>query len=44
MKPEATRLAEYESAIDFKSFEALHNTILNIDDQWLCSDVQTKVG
>ena len=34
--------AESESATDFKGFEAaLHNTIPNIDDQLLCSDVQT---
>jgi hypothetical protein len=37
-------LVEFESATDFKSFEALHNNALNIDDQSLCSDVQTKVG
>ena len=35
---------ESESATDFKGFEALHNTILDIDDQLLCSDVQTEVG
>ena len=27
-----------------KGFEALHNTVLNIDDQLLCSDVQTEAG
>ena len=37
-------LAEFERATDFKGFEALHNTILDINDQFLCSDVQTKVG
>ena len=36
--------AESKSATDFKSFEALHNIVLNIDDQLLCSDVQTEVG
>ena len=30
---------EYESATDFKGFEALHNIVLNINDQLLCSDV-----
>ena len=33
---------ESKSATDFKGFEALHNNVLNIDDQSLCSDVQTK--
>ena len=33
---------EYESAINFKGFEALHNIVLNINDQLLCSDVQTE--
>ena len=33
---------EFESAIDFKGFEALHNIVLDIDDQLLCSDAQTK--
>jgi hypothetical protein len=37
-------LAEFESATDFKGFEALHNTVLDIDDQLLCSDVQMEVG
>ena len=36
--------AESESATDFKGFKALHNTILNIDNQLLCSDVQTEAG
>ena len=53
MKPEATRLTviqpietfvESKNATDFKGFEALHNIVLNIDDQLLCSDVQTEVG
>ena len=35
---------EFESATDFKGFEALHNTILDIDDHLLCSDVQTERG
>jgi hypothetical protein len=33
---------ESESANDFKGFEALHHTILDIDDQLNCSDVQTE--
>ena len=33
---------ESESASDFKGFEALHSVVLDIDDQLLCSDVQTK--
>ena len=33
---------ESESATDFKRFEALHNTIPDIDDQLLCSDVQME--
>ena len=37
-------LAEYESATDFKGFEALHNIVLDINDQLLCSDVQTEAG
>ena len=53
MKPEATRLTEiqpietfveFESATDFKGFEALHNIVLDIDDQLLCSNVQTEAG
>ena len=35
---------EFESATDFKGFEALHNIVLNIINQMLCSDVQTEVG
>ena len=27
-----------------KGFEALHKIVLDIDDQLLCSDVQTEVG
>ena len=30
--------------IGFEGFGALHSTILDIDDQLLCSDVQTEVG
>jgi hypothetical protein len=37
-------LAEYQSATNFKGFEALHNTALDIDDQLLCSDVQMEAG
>ena len=35
--------AKSESATNFKTFEALHNIVLNIDNQLLCSNVQTKV-
>ena len=35
---------EDESATNFKGFEALHNIILDIDDQLLCSNVQIEVG
>ena len=35
---------EYESVTDFKGFEAPHITVLNIDDQLLCFDVQTEHG
>ena len=35
---------EFEIVVDFKDFEALHITVLDIDNQLLCSDVQTKVG
>ena len=34
---------ESESAIDFKGFEALHNNVLDIDNQFLCSNVQMEV-
>ena len=53
MKPEVARLieiqpiealAKFESATDLKGFEALHNIVLHIDDQLLCSNVQTKAG
>ena len=52
-KPEATRLTkiqpietfvEYESATNFKSFEAIHNIVLDIDDQLFCFGVLTEVG
>ena len=33
-----------ESAANFKGFEALHNIVLDIDNQLYCSDVQTEVG
>ena len=33
---------ESNSATDFKGFETLHNTVLDIDDQLLCTDVQTE--
>ena len=51
MKPKATYLTEaqrceiiveFESATDFKGIEALHKIVLDIDDQLLCSDVQTE--
>ena len=35
-------LVEFERATDFKGFEALHNTVLDIDDQLLCYDVQME--
>ena len=35
--------AESKSAINFKGFEALHNTVLDIYDQLLHSDVQLKL-
>ena len=34
---------ESEIAIDLKGFEALHITVLDIDNQLLCFDVQTEV-
>ena len=34
---------ESNSATDFIGFEALHNNVLDIDDQLLCSNVQTEV-
>ena len=37
-------LTECQSATNFKGFETLHNTVLDIDDQLLCSDVQTEAG
>ena len=33
---------ESESATDLKGFEALHNIVLDIDDELLCSDVQME--
>ena len=35
---------EYESATNFKGFEALHNIVLDIDNRLLCSDVQMEAG
>ena len=35
--------AEFGSATHFKGFEALHNIVLNIDDQLLCSNVRMEV-
>ena len=34
---------EFGSATDSKDFEALHNTVLGVDDQSLCSDVRTEI-
>ena len=34
---------ESDSATSFKGFEALHNNVLDIDNQLLCSNVQTEV-
>ena len=42
MQPIET-FVEFESAPDFKGFEALRNTILDIDNQLLHSDIQTEV-
>ena len=36
--------AELKSVADFKGFEALRNIVLDVDDQLLCFDVQTKAG
>jgi hypothetical protein len=33
---------EIKSATNFKGFEALHYIVLNIDNQLLCSNVQTE--
>ena len=35
-------LVNLKRVTDFKGFEALHNIVLDIDDQLLCSDVQTE--
>ena len=35
---------ESESATDFKGFEAPRSTLIDIDDQLLCSDVHTEAG
>ena len=35
---------ESESTTDFKGFEAPHSTIIDINDQLLCSNAQTEVG
>ena len=35
---------EFGSATDSKDFEALHNTVLGVDDQSLCSDVRTELN
>ena len=35
-------VVESESATAFKGFEALYNIVLDINYQWLCSNVQTK--
>ena len=52
MKPKATYRTEAqrceiivgtESATDFKGIEALPRIVLDINDQLLCSDVQTEV-
>ena len=33
---------EFDSDTGFKGFEALHNIVLDIDDQLICSNVQTE--
>ena len=38
------KFVEPKSAIDFKGFDALHNIVLDIDDELLCSKVQMEVG
>ena len=43
-KSSLSRHNESKNATDFKGFEALHNTVLDINDQLLCSDVHTEVG
>ena len=43
-EPPIETFVEFESAIDFKGFEALHIIVLDIDDRLLCSDVQREVG
>jgi hypothetical protein len=35
---------ESESATDFKGFEALHGTVLDINDQLLCFNAQIEIG
>ena len=37
-------VAKPENATDFKGLEALHSLVLDIDNQLLCSNVQTEVG
>ena len=37
-------IVDFESTTDFKDFEALHSIVLDIDNQLLCSDVQTEAG
>ena len=36
--------AKFESATNFKGFEALHKTVLDIDDRLLYSNVQIEAG
>ena len=38
------RFVEFKSATDFKGFGALHNIVLDINNQLLWSDVQTEAG
>ena len=40
--PPIETIVETKNAIDFKGFEALHITILDINDRLLCSNVQTE--
>ena len=35
---------ESKSATDFKGFKALHNIVLDINDQLLCSNIQIEAG
>ena len=40
--PPSETFVDIESATDFKGFEALHSTVIDVRDPLLCSDVQTE--